>query len=189
MLELPLKKYQLITYDTLQEAIIVDLNQATKTITLNNVLPFLIGPFTIYKAIPTQIQYTPQDMGDALSFKHFREALLFFEQKDFTSATLSFASDLLPAFAPVNVFGDGNGIFGYTGFPAPVNGQFNTPGFGYGFFGGASNSAPFRTYVPRNAQRCRFLNIQFGSQVAREKWSLQGVVVVGENTQSSRTYR
>ena len=183
------KRYQQITYNTLQEAIIVDINEATKTITLNITLPFVQGPFTIFKAIPTLMQYTPQDMQDALSFKHFREALLFFEQKDFTSAILSFSSDLLPAFTAVPVFGSGNGIFGYTGFPAPVNDKFNTPGFGYGFFGGASNSAPFRTYVPRNAQRCRFLNIQFGSQVAREKWSLQGVVVVGENTQSSRVYR
>jgi len=183
------KRYQLITYNTLQEAIITNVNLATKTITLNLTLPFIQGPITIFKAIPTLIQYTPQDMGDALSFKHFRESLLFFEQKDFTSAVLSFASDLLPAFTAVPVFGTGNGIFGYTGFPAPVNGQFNIPGFGYGFFGGAGNSAPFRTYVPRNAQRCRFLNIQFGSQVAREKWSLQGVVVVGENTQSSRVYR
>lgn len=183
------KRYQEITYNTLQEAIITGVNETTKTVTLNLTLPFLQGAITIYKAIPTLLQYTPQDMQDALSFKHFRDALLFFEQKDFTSAFISFSSDLLPAFASVPVLGSGNGIFGYTGYPAPVNGQYNTPGFGYGFFGGASNSAPFRTYVPRNAQRCRFLNIQFGSQVAREKWSLQGVVIVGENTGSSRVYR
>lgn len=181
--------YQLITYDTLQEAIIINVNQVTKTATLNLVLDFIVGPITIYTAIPSLIQYTPQDMQDPLSFKHFRESLLFFENKAFTSAFLSFSSDLLPAFSSVPVFGSGNGIFGYTGNPAPVNDQFNTPGFGYGFFGGVGNSAPFRTYVPRNAQRCRFLNIQFGHQVAREMWALQGVVVVGENTQSSRVYR
>lgn len=181
--------YQQITYDTLQEVIITAVNVATKTVTVNLILDFIVGPITIYKAIPSLIQYSPQDMQDPLSFKHFSDALLFFENKAFTSATLSFASDLLPAFQSVPVLGMGNGIFGYTGIPDPVNGVSGPPGFGYGFFGGGGNAAPFRTYVPRNAQRCRFLNIQFGHQVAREKWSLQGCVVVGVNTQSSRVYR
>jgi len=184
-----LEVYQPITYDTLQEVIITAVNQATKTVTLNLSLDFLIGPFTIYKAIPTMIEYTPQDMQDPLSLKHFSDALLFFENKTFTNALLSFSSDLLPAFQSVNVIGNGNGIFGYTGVPSPVNSQYNTPGFGYGFFGGQGNAAPFRTYVPRDAQRCRFINIQFSSQTAREKWSLQGVVIVGNNTQSTRAYR
>lgn len=184
-----LEVYQPITYDTLQEAIIISMNQATKTVTLNLSLDFLIGPITIYEAISTAIQYTPQDMGDPLSLKHFSEAQLFFENKAFTNALVSFASDLLPAFQSVIVQGNGNGIFGYTGFPAPVLNVSGTPGFGYGFFGGGGNSAPFRTYIPRNAQRCRFLNIQFSSQTAREKWSLQGITVTGNNTQSSRAYR
>lgn len=184
-----LEVYQPITYDTLQEAIIIAVNQATKTITLNLVLPFLIGPITIFKAIPTMVEYTPQDMQDPVSLKHFSDVLLFFENKTFTNALVSFASDLLPGFQSVTVIGNGNGIFGYLGFPAPVNGKFNTPGFGYGFFGGNGNAAPFRTYVPRDAQRCRFLYVQFSSQTAREKWSLQGITIAGVNTQSTRAYR
>lgn len=100
-----------------------------------------------------------------------------FVNKAFTSATMSFASDLFPALQDVPVPGDGNGIFGY-----PVFGTTN-------FFGGASHPVPFRTYIPRSLARCRFSIIKFGHQVAREQWGVNGVTVTGEVAQSTRAYR
>ncbi len=168
--------YNQITNSTVQETVIIEVNEITKNITLELDLNLLVGPITIYNAILTEIQYTPQDMQDPLSLKHFREALMFFEDKAFSNASLAFSSDLLPVFDTILFNGTTNGIFGFNPF-------------GYNFFGGGSNSAPYRTYIPRNAQRCRYLNVKFEHKTAREKYSILGLVIVGNNTESSRAYR
>ena len=181
--------YMPIFTNTSQEAIIVSINQLNKRIILNYNLNFLVGPFTIFQAIPSLIQYAPQTFGDPLNLKHIREATIMFENKAFSVANLSFSSDLLPAFQSVPFPGTGNGIFGYTGIPTQYNNKVGLVGFGYNFFGGASNSAPFRTYVPRNLQRCRYLNCQYTHTTAREKYSITGLTLTGEVNQSSRAYR
>lgn len=181
--------YMKIINDTSQEAIIVNVNPLNKRITLNNTLDFFVGPLTVFKAIDSTIQWGPQTFGDALGLKHVREATLMFENKAFTSGILSFSSDLLPAFIDIPFGALGNGIFGYTGNPGTVSGTPGKVGFGYNFFGGAGNSAPFRTYIPRDVQRCRYLNCKFTNHVAREKYSLFGMTLTSEVAQSSRAYR
>lgn len=178
--------YMLVTNITLQEAIVINVDTLTKKITLNFNLPFIAGPLVVYEAISSKITWAPQTMGDALSFKQFREATVIFEDRSFTNATLSFASDLLPGFNPIPFFGTGNGIFGYTGNTTQP--QSGMPGFGYGFFGGISNSAPFRTYIPVNNQRARYLIPQFEHNGSREKFSIFGLSLTGE-TYSTRAYR
>jgi len=101
-----------------------------------------------------------------------------FENKAFTKASLSFSSDLLPEFTEVVFKGQGSGIFG-----------LGSGNFGQGFFGGASHSAPFRTIIPRNAQRCRFLNVKFKHNVAREKYLIYGITLTGNVQISTRAYR
>ena len=90
-------------------------------------------------------------------------------------STLSFSSDLLPAFNDIAFTGDGGGLFG-------------NDTFGGGFFGGESNSVPFRTYIPRNCQRCRYLLVKFKHQTAREQYSMYGITLVGRPF-STRAYR
>ena len=115
-------------------------------------------------------------MGDPLMLKHLRESTLMFQTRNITSAILSFATDLLPELIPVTFNLDGNGIFG-------------TNNFGSGFFGGNSNSAPFRTFIPRQCQRCRFMVIKVEHSIAREDYRLLGCSITGEVGQSTRTYR
>lgn len=167
--------YLLLDTTTSQESIIIAVDRNTKNITINKTLQYVVGPITIFKAISSAVQYAPQTMGDPITFKHFREAQLFFADKTFTSAVMSFSTDLLPEFIPVPFNSDGNGIFGHNNF-------------GFGFFGGMGNSAPFRTYVPRQCQRCRYLNIRFEHVVAREQWELYGGSLVGD-VFSSRAYK
>ena len=97
--------------------------------------------------------------------------------KAFTSAEVKFATDLLPGFTSVEFDGAGNGIFG------------NEDTFGSGFFGGSANSVPFRTYIPRDSQRCRYMVIKFIHKIARENILLQGISITGEVQQSTRAYR
>ena len=168
--------YSTITSTTSIEAIVVAINKITKTITLNLSLEYIVGPVTLFKSYNSTAVYSPVTMGDPLGYKHVREATVMFESKAFTSATLSFGSDLLPAYNPVVFTGDGNGIYGHSDF-------------GTGFFGGASNAAPFRTLIPRNNQRCRALNIKLEHDVARENIVVYGITVSGEVGYSTKAYR
>lgn len=158
------------------ETIITDINYISGLLTVDETLPYTIGPITIYKSIDSFVQYGPLTMGDPLSIKHFREATYMFQNKAFTDAIASFSSDMLPGLNPITFKGDGNGIYGN-----------NT--YGSGFYGGSSNGAPFRTYIPRNNQRCRYLNVIFEHSIARESPILYGVTITGENTGSTRGYR
>ena len=102
---------------------------------------------------------------------------MIFETRTLTSGILSFRTDLLPELISVPFNLDGNGIFGH------VN------GFGDGFFGGLSNAAPFRTFIPRQCQRCRYMIIRFSHNIAREDYRVNGCTVTGEIGQSTRSYR
>lgn len=168
--------YALIDNNTIQEVIITDINRITRRVTYNLDLDFLVGDITVYKAIPSSFTYAPNTMGDPIGWKHLRESTLMFETRSITSAKLLFKTDLLPEFTPIPFDLDGNGIFGH----------FN---FGNGFFGGASNSAPFRTFIPRNCQRCRYIVGRFEHSIAREDYRILGMTITGEVGQSSRAYR
>jgi len=168
--------YRLNTNNTDQESIITGINTVTRTLTVNVPLNYLVGDITIYKAIQSIVKYAPITMGDPLMLKHLREATLMLETRNITSATMSFASDLLPELIDVPFRLDGNGIFGHSNF-------------GTGYFGGLSNSAPFRTFIPRQCQRCRFIVVKYEHKVAREDYRLLGITLTGETGQSSKAYR
>jgi hypothetical protein len=185
--------YSEVTLVTVQESIITQvnpINNVTQSIIVNFALNYLIGPLIVYDSIPVSITWAPQTLGDSLGLKHMREMTMMFENKAFTSATMNFATDLLPSFNPVTIIGDGNGIFGFTGYGVDMpNNTGGGIGFGGNFFGGGSNSAPFRTYIPRNNQRCRYLVLQFQHDVAREEFAIFGITLTGEISQSTRAYR
>ena len=168
--------YQPITHLSLQETIIININNVLKKVTLNKNLDYVEGKIKIFKAIPTSFTYAPATMGDPLNLKHIREATMMFINKQFTTAKVSFSTDLLPGFIGIDFQGNGSGIFG-------------NDVFGENFFGGVSHSAPFRTYIPRQCQRCRYINIKFDHQTAREKYSILGITLTGNTAVSTRAYR
>jgi hypothetical protein len=167
--------YLSVNNESLLESVIINVNYNLKKITLNKTLDYVQGPIKIYSSIDCSIIYSPNTFGDPLSFKHIREATVMFANKAFTAASLGFATDLLPAYTEVEFNGDGSGLFGNNNF-------------GSNFFGGGSSAAPFRTIVPKNAQRCRFLSISFSHNVAREQFALYGITLTGK-TVSTRAYR
>lgn len=168
--------YRPATNTTTIEAIVTAVDRNQKKVTLNLTLDYIQGPITQYKGIKTSVIYGPTTFGDPINYKHLREATVMFINKAFSNAELAFSTDLLPQFVSVPFSGDGNGIFGHSSF-------------GTGFFGGASHGAPFRTYVPRQCQRCRYILVQFQHSIARESYGIYGISITGENTQSSRAYR
>ena len=172
------KNYVLITGITKQETTITAINGITKEITIAQPLDFVIGDINIFKAISSSFTYSPVTFKDALNLKQVSEATIMFETRDFTSASVSFSSDLIPNFISIPVPGDGNGSFG-----------IGIGKFGGKFFGGTSNSAPFRTYIPRYAQRCRYIVPRFSHSTAFEKYTINGLSLTGTISQSSRAYR
>lgn len=171
--------YKLVTDAKLLESVVLSVNKTLKRVTVNIPLQWVVGPMTVYKSIPCEVVYSPQIFGDPLMLKQIYEATIMFHSKAFTKFTASFSSDLKPAFTDIDFFGQGNGIFGH----------YSDPGFGYGFFGGASNAAPFRTLIPRDSQRCRYLNVKIKHAVARELFSLYGITLTGNTQISTRGYR
>lgn len=164
--------------DTIFEAVIIDVNIGKRELTVNLELDFIVGDMTVFKSIESSFTYSPITMGDPVGFKHLMESTLMFNNKAFTGATLSFATDLLPQFVDVPFDGNGNGIFG-----------MGTGKFGNNFFGGSSHSAPFRTYIPQSCQRCRYLLAKFTHKTARERYAVYGLTVTGRIGLSSRAYR
>ena len=171
--------YSLLTDTTPFESVITAVDVRLSKITLSNSLQWIVGPMTIYKAINCQITYAPLTMGDAANTKQIYSASFLFADRSLSMFTASFSSDLSPAFEDIIFNGAGNGLFGSS----------SNLGFGYGNFGGVSNSAPFITYVPANAQRCRFLNVRLNHRVARENWTLYGAAFTGNVGISNRGYR
>jgi len=168
--------YVNITYATNFEVLITNINKNTNIVQVTPAINLLVGPIVGYEAIETEIIYTPETMEDPLNFKHIREATIMFLNKAFTRATAYYSTDLLPEFKEVPFEGDGNGIFGS-----------NT--FGSGYFGGGSHGAPFRTYLPRQAQRNRYIIVRFKHRIAREIFGITGVTLTGQTGLSSRAYR
>lgn len=171
--------YKLSTSTKLFEAVVTAINPNLNQFTLNIALQFIPGQLTVYNSIHCEIEYSPQTMGDPLMTKQISESTFMFNNKAFTQGILEYASDLKPVFNATTFYGQGNGIFGH----------YSEPGFGFGFFGGASNSAPVRTLIPRDQQRCRFLRIKYKHFIARESWQLFGITLTGNVGLSTRGYR
>ena len=124
---------------------------------------FLAGEITVYNAISSYYIYNPQFFGDPSVDKQVREGTALFENSNFSTFTMSYASDKKPSFVDTVFERPGIGDFG----------QFN---FGQGVtFGGVAAPVPLRTYVPLEKQRCRFLHVKLSHKVAFEKYSLFGI--------------
>lgn len=154
---------------------ILSVNALTNTITAPYQYNLIQGPFTIYNHILVELQFVPQYFQDVSMTKHVSEATLIFEDSSFSTATLSYASDLSANFEDQAVNGNGNGIFGNTVF-------------GEGLFGGNGSGVPFRTLLPKDKQRCRYINVKFKHAIGREIFSLYGLSLT-YNPVSQRGWR
>lgn len=158
-----------------QETDIIDKNNTTNTIVTRYSYPFITGPITIYKKIDCVVAWAPDFMDDPSVYKQVREGTIIFEYDNFNNAIVGYSSDLSPAFEDIEFNGNGNGIFGGANFG-------ETP------FGGLGTSAPFRTLIPRDKQRCRFIKIRFKHGIARESFAINGISLTWE-TYSTRAYK
>lgn len=157
--------YKQITVEVEYESVINSRNTLLNEITTIFELPILQGDVIIYKNIKSEVQWNPQHFGDPAILKQIREATLIFDQNNFYGGTLSFASDLSQKFVDIDFKMSGVGYFGYAS-------DYVAPKF---YFGGNGNDAPFRTIVPRDKQRCRYLTMKMTHNNAREFYNIVGI--------------
>jgi hypothetical protein len=150
------------TGTVLQEVIITEVDDPNNILTTQYAFPFIAGPITIYNSINCEVEWVPESFGDVSSTKQVSEATVIFEDSSYSTATVSFASDLSPSFFPLEFEGFGNGAFGLSVY-------------GEGIFGGNGSGVPFRTLVPKDKQRCRYALVKFEHAIARESFSLYGI--------------
>lgn len=146
-------------------AIINTLNANISQIIINQAKPFIEGPITLYKAIPTLIQYSPIFAQDPTSEKQFSFGTFRFEANNFSKVTISYASDLSPSFESETFEEIGTGEWGDSSWDGNN-------------WGGVAAPIPIRTFIPRQKQRCTFLVPKFEHQVAIQKYSLMYISLV-----------
>lgn len=167
--------YDILSSFVTQEVTITDINLTSSIITIENSYPFLYGEVVILNHIKTEIEWAPNILGDATQSKQVRESTMLFEDTSFSEAVVAFSTDISGSLEEALFTGKGSGSFG-------------NQTFGTGIFGGSGQSAPIRTFVPRNKQRCRYIVCNFKHARAREKYSVYGITFVFE-TVSPRAYR
>lgn len=172
------KNYRTSVGNVYWESIITATETFSNRVTLQYALPLLYGtddPVMIYKAIPSTIQWTPQHFGAADKLKQVSEGTIIIDKNNFVGAELQYKSDLSQSFDSVPVTGRGTGVWGMQPW-----GEF--------IWGGEGNDAPFRTFIPRDKQRCRYLTVQFFHSNARNLFRLIGISLVPREI-SYRGYR
>jgi hypothetical protein len=157
------------------EVTVASVSSSTSQITLTYQVPLIAGPVIHYKKIDSVVVWAPHHFGDPSSTKQVREATILFETSAFTSAVASYSSDLSPGFKAIAFSGDGKGLWG-------------SDTWGRSNWGGDGTSRPFRTYIPTEKQRCRYINCKFEHGAAFEKYAIFGISFTQEPT-SSRGYR
>lgn len=159
------------------ESLVLGLDKTNRKITIKTSMDLLAGPITLYKSIHSSVIWNPIYFQDPSLLKQVREGTMIFENSNFSSVTISYATDLSPAFEGITFSGEGLGVGDW--------GYFN---FGSINWGGIAAPIPLRTLIPLEKQRCRFMNVQFEHSVAFEKYSIYGLSLVFRSI-STRGYR
>ncbi len=147
----------------------------TTQIRVREVLPFLEGELTVYKAIPSQVIWAPLSFGEPSMMKHVREGVMLFDNASLSDASMGFNTDLSPNFEDIPFVLEGDGSFGVFTYSATT-------------WGGEGSGRPFRTYIPRQKQRCRFIRPRFQHKSAFYRYGIYGVGFTYEIT-SEKAYR
>lgn len=153
----------LIFQSTSINALVTSINEAANTVTVNNlVLGWTVAAASVLKSIPCLMQWLPNTAGNPGYLRHWSETALIQKQNLYNNASLNFFSEIDSSIDMVPITGSAT-----IGWGLPPWGNFP--------WGGIVNSKPFRTYVPREKQRCDLLTIQFQCQNAWGQFQIEGL--------------
>lgn len=157
------------------EVLVLSVNKTTNILTTNFKTWFIEGNFSLFKSIKNEVEYAPQYFGQPEELKQISEGTFIFDQTNFYSGIVGYASDRSANFVEY--------VFNQRG-----------PGFWVSYdwanvvWGGGGNEVPVRTLIPQNKSRCRFLKVKYKHTNAREIWRLLGISLEPRMV-STRGYR
>jgi hypothetical protein len=94
--------------------------------------------------------------------KHIRVGTAMFANADLAFGNLSYSTDLSPNYEGVDFTLEGDGSWGTFFYSSTT-------------WGGEGTQRPFRTLIPKQKQRCRFIRPRFLHSTAFYKYLLYGV--------------
>lgn len=168
--------YESFTDTVEYESIITNINTKNRKVTLNTEIPILEGSAKIFKAITSIVEWSPQTLGDASLFKMFRQTWIMMDHFNFTFAEVGVRSDISQDLQTTKIYGEGNGAFG-------------TQTYGAKTYGGLGNQKQFRSWIPRNKMRAKFLFLRLIHHAGREQFSCVGHGVTYNQTASENQYK
>lgn len=143
------------------------------TLTVAEVNGLTTGAATVYTPIANDLQWVPIDCENPGIVKQFSEISLFFKNAAFREIDATFVTNFSLSKEIVPIINRAT-----TGW-----GQLPWGEFMWGGALGGQNA--LRTYVPRDKQRCNWLNLKLSTNEAFTGFSLQGVSLIF-NSMSSR---
>jgi hypothetical protein len=167
--------YPSICCSTVFEAPITCICSNNSRVTMSCSLCWLTGPATRFEGICSCIQWAPNHFGDPYITKQVREGTINFDDNNFYSAKVAYASDLSRNFEEKLFLGRGSGIFGVCCFGCQT-------------WGGCGTQVPLRTLIPRDKQRCRYIFLKFNHFNAREDFKVIGIGLIPRKM-SERGYK
>lgn len=159
-----LKDYKEIELEdkVIYEALIEEINYQTEVLTTRFSSLFVVGDVRLYKSIRTEIQWSPLDFGQPEILKQIREGSFMFDQNNFSGGIVAYSSDRSEDFQEIPFRLEGPGYWASYNWANVV-------------WGGGGRETPVRTYIPQNKQRCRFINVKFKHNNARETYKLVAI--------------
>lgn len=170
-----IKDYDISEGTVPYEGVTIGIALTGSNVTLNQLLPLLSGPIQAFKSIRMVVEWNAQHFGASDILKQIREGAILFDQTNFYSGVISYASDLSQNFEETSFLERGVGYWGANAW-------------GSGTWGGRGNEVPLRTYIPRQKQRCRFIRVKFDHFNAREIVRILGISLEPRSI-SKRAYR
>ena len=129
----------------------------------------------IEQPIPVKVRYCPivgataagSNTSNPGLVKFFKEIQLFFQNVDFDFVTVRFSSDFVPGGPPIDLV------------PTPVTTGWGQFAWGQVPWGGGTNFqvAAIRTYIPLQARRAHWLNLEIDVNQAMTGFNYGGCVI------------
>jgi len=160
--DLALQDYPLAASTTTIQDHILSIDTFHNQVTVEEQFDWDLAPVTVLKAIATTVAWAPAHAGDPSIIKQFRESNLMFSDIISNVITLSYKSDLQRGFEAIP-------------FASSSAGEWGDILWGNDPWGGYSEPRTFRTYIPQQKQRCRYLNPKFDHARAYENYLLVGL--------------
>lgn len=167
--------YKIITDTTEYEIVVTEVCTIANKLTVDQLQPFVAGTAIEYNGITSVIEWAPQHFGDPSILKQISEGTLVLDGNNFVSAELAFSTDVSKDFDKRTFSGRGVGFWG--GFE-----------WGESAWGGSGTDVPYRTLIPKQKQRCRYITVKFTHRNARELFSILGISL-NVRPFSTRAYR